>query len=76
MCAREITCDLAVSHLAGCRNTEADALSRVNCPEVPDALTDPAFWQRFTDGRKVEVLAGDLWEPWLMFKGFGPMRPA
>ena len=49
-------CDLAVSHLAGCRNTEADALSRVNCPKVPDAPTDPAFWRRFTDGRKGKCL--------------------
>ncbi|CAJ1337087.1 unnamed protein product, partial [Effrenium voratum] len=51
----QLECDLAVSHLAGVRNEDADVVRRMNCDTVPDALTSANFWQRFPDSCRIEM---------------------
>eukprot|EP00438_Fugacium_kawagutii_P030737 Skav217069 [mRNA] locus=scaffold1308:3342:4762:+ [translate_table: standard] len=58
-------CELELSHVAGERNIEADALSRLNAPVKPD---QPCLG-RFHCGNRVAVTAKEVFAPWKKLMG-------
>ena len=59
--------DLHLSHLAGERNVEADALSRLNCAERPAILDDWTFQHRFGAQNRLHLSVEELLRPWKVF---------
>ena len=59
--------EMEVTHLAGERNEDADALSRLNCATAPDRIHSADFKQKFHEQNRVKISVEEVFRPWKSF---------